>query len=119
MDSLKNKLEKNIEIFNAQGFPFQLKKEETIKIKGVYERLINWVSGEFDPYLKNESENLKVYFPNGWFSISNIKDENSNEFIEIKVEGKSRIACQKMMNQLECIYNHVVRFSEERVKQYT
>ena len=119
MDLLKNKLEKNIKIFNAQVPPFHFKKEEIIKTKGLYERVINWVSGEFDLYLKNESEILKVYFPNGWFTIRNIKDENSNEFIEIIVEGKSRIACQNMMNQLESIYSYIVSFSEARELQYT
>ena len=118
MDSLKNKLEKNIEIFNTNIFQFKLEKMETIKTKGVYERLINWVSGEFDLYLKNESEILKVYFPNGWFTIRNYKDENSKELIEIKVEGKSKIACQKIMNQLERIYDHVVSFTEIRELQY-
>tara|TARA_R110002096_G_scaffold142226_1_gene297394 strand:- start:156 stop:548 length:393 start_codon:yes stop_codon:yes gene_type:complete len=118
MDALKNKLEKNIEAFNAQVSHFHLKKEVTIKTNGIYERLINWVIGEFDLYLKNESEILKVYFPNGWFSIRNFKDENNKELIEIKVEGKSRITCQKMMSQLECIYNHVVHFTEIRERQY-
>ena len=118
MDSLKKKFENNIEIFNIQVSHFHLKKVETIKIKGIYERLINWVSGEFDLYLKNESDILKVYFPNGWFSIRNFKDKNNKELIEVKVEGKSRIACQKMMNQLESIYNHVVCFSEARERQY-
>ena len=70
------------------------------------------MSGEFDLYLNSESDILKVYFPNGWFSIRNLKNENKKELIEIKVEGKSRIECQKIMNQLECIYNHVVHFTE-------
>jgi hypothetical protein len=118
VDSLKKKLKKNTRILNTQVSHFRHKKVEIIKIKGIYERLINWVSGEFDLYLKNESGILKVYFPNGWFSIRNFKDENDKELIEIKVEGKSRIACQKIMNQLECIYNHVVRFTEERERQY-
>lgn len=118
MDSLKNKLEKNIEIFNAHRLPFHLKKVEAIKMKGFYERLINWVSGEFDLFLQNESEILKVYFPNGWFSIRNFKDEKNQNHVEIKVESKSKTACQKMMNQLDSIYNHVIRFSEERMKQY-
>jgi DNA mismatch repair ATPase MutS len=118
MDSLKNKLEKNIEIFNTQVSYFHLKKVETIKTNGFYERLINWVTGEFDLYLKNESEILKVYFPNGWFSIRNFKDEKNQNLIEIKIEGKSRIACQKMMIQLEHVYNHVLSFTEIKANQY-
>ena len=114
MDSFKNKIEKNTEFFNSQVSRFQYKKEEMVKSNVVFERLINWVTGEFDLYLKNESEILEVYLPNGWFSIRNFKNENNKEVIEIRVEGKSRIACQKVMNQLEFIFNHVVRFSEAR-----
>lgn len=117
MDLLKQKLEKNIQVFKDQTTPFQLKKVETINVKGIYERLINWVSGEFDLYLQNESDSLKVYFPNGSFSIRNVKGEKNQELIEIKVEGKSRKACQKMMDKLEDIYNHVFRFSEMRMTQ--
>ena len=118
MDSLKNKLEKNIEIFNTQAAPFHLKKVETIKNNGFYERLINWVSGEFDLFLQDESDNLKVYFSNGWFMIRSFKNEKSQECIEIKVEGKSRIVCQKMMSKLEIIYNHVALFTEIRSNKY-
>ena len=116
--TLKNKLEENIKIFNAQVAPFSLKKVDIIKTYSIYEKLINWVTGEFDLFLKNESEILKVYFPNGWFSIRNFKDENNQERIEIVIEGKSKIACQKMMNQLERIYNHVIRFTEVKENQY-
>ncbi|PKQ44184.1 hypothetical protein [Confluentibacter flavum] len=108
MDSLKNKLDKNIETFDDPIFHFRLKKVEIIKNHGVYDRMVNWVSGEFDLYLKDESDILKVYFPNGWFLIKSFNDENNKKVIEIKVEGKSRKGCQRMMNQLERIYNHVL-----------
>ncbi|MDO7172663.1 hypothetical protein [Mariniflexile sp. AS56] len=118
MDSLKNKLVNNIEIFNNQVIPFHLKKVEAIKNNGVYNKMINWVIGEFDLYLKNESENLKVYFPNGWFSIRCIKSENNKDLLEINVEGKSRIACERIMFRLDSIYNHVVRFNEVRMVEF-
>lgn len=110
MDLLKHKLENNIEIFNTELPHVHLKKVEAIKTNGIYERLINWVSGEFDLYIKDESDILKVYFPNGWFSIRNFKDENNKEFIEIKVHGKSKIACEIFNNRILSIYNHVVQF---------
>ncbi|GAA4954440.1 hypothetical protein GCM10023314_30110 [Algibacter agarivorans] len=115
MDSLKNKLEKNIKVFNAKPDYFNLKKEEIIKTNGVYERFVNWVTGEFDLNLKHESEILKVYFPNGWFSIVSHKNENEQEVIKINVKGKSKIACVKIMSQLEHIYNHVVYFQQVKI----
>lgn len=95
-------------MFKSRPSHFNLKKRVPIKDDGVYERLVNWVIGEFDLYLKNESENLKVYFPNGCFSVTCFKYDGELGFIEIKVKGKSRIACNKMMNKLESIYNHVL-----------
>ena len=110
MDSLKDKLEKNIKVFNAKADYFSLKKEEIIKTDGVYDRFVNWVTGEFDLNIMQESEILKVYFPNGWFSIVSHKNEMEQKVIQINVKGKSKIACEKIMIQLEHIYNHVVSF---------
>lgn len=98
---------------------FEFIKIEPVKSVEVYNRFINWVIGEFDLYLKNKSKELKVYFPNGWFSIGRFKNENQQLNIKIKVKGKSKIACQKIMNQLELIYLHVLRFTELNSKKQT
>lgn len=118
MDSLKDKLEKNIEVFTAKANYFHLTREEIIKTPGVYEKLINWVSGEFDLFLMHESDSLKVYFPNGWFSIIGLTNENEQEVIQINVKGKSKAACENILNQLKLIYDHVVRFTEIKEKHY-
>ncbi|MDO5986763.1 hypothetical protein Q4Q39_05015 [Flavivirga amylovorans] len=99
-------------MYNTTLSIFELIKIEPVKSIEVYNRFINWVTGEFDLYLKNKSKELKVYFPNGWFSIGCFKNENQQINIKIKVKGKSKIACQKIMNQLELIYHHVLRFTE-------
>lgn len=100
---------------NSRPSHFKLKKVEIINAKGVYDRLINWVIGEFDLYLMNESDSLKVYFPNGSFLIGNYKNENGQEVIKIKVKGKSKFDCQRMMDKLESIYDHVLRFTNEKL----
>jgi hypothetical protein len=112
--TLKNKLEKNIGIFNAQKAPFYFEKAEMVRDTSLYKRLVNWVVGEFDLYLQNESKDLKVYFPGGWFSIENVKDDDGQCIIKIRVNGKSKVACQKIMNQIEKVYNHVVAFHKEK-----
>lgn len=91
---------------------FQLKKIEIINTKCIYDKLINWVIGEFDVYLMKESENLKVYFPNGKFRISCFKNEHNQELLEILVIGTSKTTCQNIMSELDAIYNHVLRFFE-------
>ncbi|KAA5821847.1 hypothetical protein FPF71_15175 [Algibacter amylolyticus] len=112
MNSLEIKLEKNIEIFSEHVYLFKHKEVVEINTKATYNKFINWVSGEFDLFIKNESEFLKVYFPNGWFSIKNFKGENNQEVIEIKVEGKSEKACKEVVKQLNSVFNHVLRFSQ-------
>lgn len=94
---------------------FKLKKLETIESINVYEGFINWVVGEFDLYLMNESEKLKVYFPNGHFFIENFKDDTEHLNFKIQVEGKSRIACQKKMLQLENIYQYFLLFNKNKI----
>ncbi len=113
--SLNNKLDSKIEGLKSK-FPYlTLKEVEDNKSKDVYERFVNWTAGEFDLYLMNESENLKVYFPNGEFRISNFKDKGNKGFIEIKVEGRSEKICQNMMMRLEKLLNHVLNFEYNKI----
>lgn len=84
--------------------------EEIVKLEDhvVYGRFVNWIIGEFDLFLQDEdSKGLKVYFPDGCFSIGRLENENIEFGVEMIVEGKSKVACQGMMNQLIQIYNHI------------
>ncbi|MDO6760004.1 hypothetical protein Q4566_07305 [Tamlana sp. 2_MG-2023] len=107
---MKNIIEHDIDKCNGQIGLYQLKKVEAIRTKNNYERLVNWLCGEFDLYLKNESEVLTIYFPNGWLNVRSFKDKYEN--VEIIVAGKSKISCQKIMEKVEHVFNHVIRFSE-------
>ena len=98
-------------IFNTHGSQCYLKKEEVIEIDGFYDRFLNWVSEEFDLYLKgNESGVLKVYYPNGWFTIGSFVNNNQEFCIKIQVQGKSKRACKILMERILKIYNHLVQF---------
>ena len=72
-----------------------------------YENLLNWLSGEFSLYLQEESESLKVYFPNGWFDYEKIKGSIE---IRIVIKSKCQICGNKVKSQLESIMNHFNRF---------
>ncbi|WP_189361302.1 hypothetical protein [Algibacter mikhailovii] len=111
MNHLKEKSEDNIETFNSKVTCFHLKKVGVFTAPGTYERFVNWVIGEFDLYLINEGEILKVYFPNGWFNIMGNKNESEQYIIEINVKGTSKMVCEEIMVQLEYIYNHIVLFN--------
>jgi len=77
----------------------------------IYKLFANWTIGEFDLFLMIETTNLlKVYFPNGWFSIRNIENGKLGFGLEIQIKGKSKPACQKIIKELDSIYSHVLRF---------
>ena len=42
---------------------------ENIQNIEVYNQFVNWLKGEFDLYLMEELDGLKVYYPNGLFSV--------------------------------------------------
>ncbi len=93
---------------NMKSSRFQI--EEIVKLKNneVFSRFVNWVTGEFDLFLQDEdSKGLKVYFPDGYFSIGRFENADIEFGVEMKVEGKSKVACQGMMNQLMQIYKHL------------
>ena len=112
MNPVNNRLGTTTKTVNNQGSLVCLKKVEAIKTKRTYEKFLNWEAGEFDLYLMNESEILKVYFPNGSFSIKHCRNRKNKEFVEIRVEGKSSVSCQTIMNKLERVYLHLIRFTE-------
>lgn len=99
--------------------PSCFKIEETVSLKNnlICSKFINWIIGEFDLFLKEEnSKVLKVYFPNGSFSIDCFQD--IEVAAAIKVEGKSKVICEEIMNQIMKIYKHVYDFHNNENSLY-
>ncbi|PQJ81262.1 hypothetical protein [Polaribacter glomeratus] len=63
-----------------------------------FDRLINWLSGEFILYQQDENQVLKVYFPNGWFIVSFKKGIN-NEY-KVLMKHKSKFTFIDIKKQL-------------------
>ncbi|MBD0824299.1 hypothetical protein [Aestuariibaculum marinum] len=94
---------------------FQIKEIALVDSKIAYCRFLNWVIGEFDLFLKNEeSEALKVFFPNGWFSISCFQNTEKELNVALQVEGKTEATCQSMMKQIKSIHKHICEFHENK-----
>lgn len=94
--------------------PFQFIKTQEIVSLDVYHKFTNWVAGEFDLYLMNDEEGLKVYFPTGYFSIKSF-NSNSSVNLEIKIEGQSKITCGKITDKLLNVYNRISNYFEQKV----
>lgn len=81
---------------------------EKMKSIDVYHKLLNWIKGEFDLYQMEEFEGLKVYYPNGCFTIKNISQSNEIINIEVFVKCKSKINGLKIAQKIESTYSHLV-----------
>ncbi len=75
-----------------------------------YNRYLNWLSGEFKLYQQDELNGLKVYFPNGWFLVKQIKsNKNQIDFI-IEVRSKCVKTGSKTYDVITSILVHVKAF---------
>mgnify|MGYP000032348322 CR=1 FL=1 len=63
-----------------------------------FDNLINWLSNEFILCLQEENQRIKVYFPNGWFIVKLLK-ENNNKY-KIQINSKSKFTFTKIKEQL-------------------
>jgi hypothetical protein len=107
------------ETFTKDSFVFELKNTDAFENLGVYDTFVNWIIGEFDLYLQNyKQKKLKVFFPNGCFSIKSFKNAEDQFDIVIKIKGKSKKGCENIMKKVVGVYNHVLNFKaiKEQVK---
>lgn len=85
---------------------------ENIKTIDIYYTFINWVSGEFDLYQMEEVDGLKVYYPNGWFSIEVLSESEIDLNIVIKIKSKKLDSGSKIEAQIKTIYSHLNQILE-------
>lgn len=72
-----------------------------------FRQFLNWISGEFDLYLKEELSELVVYFPNGYFIISEHENNSDNIKFKILVYSKSLNKGNYIKGKIEVILNHL------------
>ncbi|MFI1772032.1 hypothetical protein [Thalassobellus citreus] len=88
---------------------YKLIKIKYIETIDIYLKFINWVAGEFDLFLQDESEGLKVYYPNGWLSIKSDIKLKTEMNLQITIVNKSKVVCEKTNTKLDSIYNHIYK----------
>lgn len=92
---------------SSENSHYNIIKYENIKTIDIYNTFINWVRGEFDLYLMEELDGLKVYYPNGWFSIT-VKSESEMELnIIIQIKSKTVDSGLKIEAQINKIFSHL------------
>ena len=98
----------NKQTFSLSSFN-ELKEEVFFDSEALYLKFINWTSGEFDLYLQDESDELKVFFPGGKFHIKGIA-ENGKVIAKITVESSTikngQLIVDKIMYNYQLLMNH-------------
>lgn len=78
----------------------------------MYNQFINWLKGEFDLYLMEELDGLKVYYPNGFFLVSLFSKNENDLSIEIKIMSRTLKTANQISAKIDTIYirlNNVVK----------
>jgi phosphomannomutase len=87
---------------------------EKIKTIEIYDKFLNWIQGEFDLYQMEELDGLKVYFPNGWFSITISSKRELDLKIVIKIKSKTLSSGIKIESQIKNRYSHLNQVYENK-----
>ena len=82
----------------------QLIRQTTFTSFKRYHKFINWVSGEFDLYLQDESNGLHVFFPEGKFHIKNGNEKDNAVVAEIHIESKVLQKGIDMIEEIMSVY---------------
>lgn len=80
-------------------------KYENIKTIDIYNTFINWLIGEFDLYQMEEFDGLKVYYPNGLFSVKVLNKSEMGINIIIEIKSKTLDSGMKIETQINMIYS--------------
>jgi hypothetical protein len=88
--------------------PFhKITRYETIESIEFYDQFLNWLRGEFDLYLMEEFDGLKVYYPNGLFSVKLFSKNENDLFIEIEIRSKTLKSVNEVSSKIETVYAHL------------
>jgi hypothetical protein len=85
--------------------PFHnITRYEKIENIEFYYQFLNWLKGEFDLYLMEELDGLKVYYPNGLFSVKLFSKNENDLSIEIKIRSKTLKSAHQVSSKIEIIH---------------
>jgi hypothetical protein len=87
----------------------QLIKKESFTNIFLYNKFLNWVTGEFDLFLQDESNNLKIFFPNAQLHIKKITQSSDPIIIEIYIKTNVLNYGFELINKISSLRNNLVK----------
>lgn len=88
---------------------------EKIESMEFYNQFLNWLKGEFDLFLMEELEVLKVHFPNGCFSVTLITENEMDLSVEVKIKSKTIETANLMAAKIETINCHLKKMFSKTI----
>lgn len=79
--------------------------KKTFKNSTIYQWFLNWLSGEYDLYLQDDSECFTVYFPYKKLSVTQLKKSDRTFVAEINVEATISEEGLQLFNSVDSLYN--------------
>ena len=76
-----------------------------------YHTFINWIRGEFDLHLQDETSGLTIFFPEGKFHIKNRVDKG-RVIAEINLESKVLENGQLIFNKIMSVYKQLLKINK-------
>ncbi len=101
-----NNLDNLTELSNDLGY-YEWLQERRFETLDIFKKFINWLSSEFDVYLQDASDGLVVYFPNGYFFIS--ENGNHSEYIKFRIMVRSKCLNKgnAINSKIDMLLNHL------------
>lgn len=104
-----------LESFVGAKSNFELTYTESISSKALYEKFLNWVSGEFELYLQDKLDGLKIFFPGGYLYITETRTNNNTLGLKIMVNSKCKQKGEQINNHVYSIFNHVTKLKKPSI----
>jgi hypothetical protein len=93
------------ETVHLKKYPHEIISNEFFNNIETYNKFLNWISGEYDLYLQDGKEDLKIYFPNG---ILKIEKQNTNTITaEISFHTSNLNTGNSIINNVHSIYTRL------------
>ena len=88
---------------------YELMHIKSVPNKVLYKTFVNWVSGEFELFLQDKLNGLKIFFPSGYFSITESETNNTDVNFKIIVRSKSKQKGIQISTQINAVLNHLLK----------
>ena len=81
---------------------YDKKQQNDLSKLNIFNKLLNWVSGEFMLYLQDWDNGLEIFFPSGFLSIKLLNISSDEVEFNIVVKAKNK---QKAVNTNTAVIN--------------